>query len=302
MAVFDLNFDSHTHLGHASSTQAWKGMANVYGTDRLLTVDGLLAKIRIQPVREPLPGQLPAPQVLLSGSIPVHGFRATDLSRESSRYSNLFAGPSAQALSRRHPRQGLSQYLGRGQREPRLAHLCRLCAGAHPHRPKAVRQRGVGPPTWADGVCPRLQHHRSLSFALPLGSISQTQGWDQTPYFNRLTRQHSLFYPHHRCQNTRRQHPRRIDSGTDLLLPHGPRLYRLPSFVYLYPKPGLLPDSSQKQPRLPTAFLPPGGQIEWPAKRSDHYSQGVPGARSTIPIRFVASLTGTRKPADDSCS
>ena len=44
-------------------------------------------------------------------------------------------------------------------------------------------------------VCLRLQHDRSLSFALPLGSVSQTQGRDQTPHFDGLTRQHSLFYP-----------------------------------------------------------------------------------------------------------
>ena len=59
-------------------------MANVHGTDCLLAVDGFLAKIRVQPVREPLPGQLPTPEILLPRSIPVHGLRATDY-RESLR-------------------------------------------------------------------------------------------------------------------------------------------------------------------------------------------------------------------------
>ena len=150
ITVFDLNFDSHPYLGHPSSTQAWKGMANVHGTDCLLAVDGFLAKIRVQPVREPLPGQLPTPKILLPRSIPVHGLRATDLSREPSRYTNLFAGPSAQALSCRHPRQSLSQYLGRRQREQRLAYLCRLCAGVDPHRPNAVCRRGFRSSASAD--------------------------------------------------------------------------------------------------------------------------------------------------------
>ena len=191
-------------------------------------------------MREPLQGQLPTPKILLPRSIPVDGLRATDLSREPSRYTNLFAGPSAQALSCRHPRQSLSlRYLGRRQREQRLAYLCRLCAGVDPHRPNAVMPKRISVFSFSRPSEEPSTPGRSISvFRSSLASsVSQTQGRDQTPHFDGLTRQHSLFYPHYRGQNTRRQVI--LDKLTlepTSCLHHRPRLCRFPVVCIPSPK------------------------------------------------------------------
>ena len=203
ITVFDLNFDSHPYLGHPSSTQALKrgkGWPMYTGQIVFSQLMRFLAKIRVQPVREPLPGQLPTPEILLPRSIPVHGLRATDLSREPSRYTNLFAGPSAQALSCRHPRQSLSRSTLADANESRDWRIYADFAQVLIRIARTLyAEEDFGLQLQQTVVCLRLQHDRSLSFALPLGSVSQTQGRDQTPHFDGLTRQHSLFYPHYRA-------------------------------------------------------------------------------------------------------
>ena len=69
MSVFD--FKSVQHFGHTSSPSMRKGVADVYGTNDLLPVDGLSAQARVRQVRSPVSRQLPSAQVLMSRSIPL---------------------------------------------------------------------------------------------------------------------------------------------------------------------------------------------------------------------------------------
>src|ERR1039458_1668523 len=62
-------------------------------------------------------------QVLSSRSVPLHGLRATDISRKSARHRNLSARSPSQALSSGHTRQHRQEHTGRCQREARLPHL-----------------------------------------------------------------------------------------------------------------------------------------------------------------------------------
>ena len=79
-------------------------------------------------------------QVLASRSVSVHGFRTTDLPRESARHRNLSARPPSQALPFGHTRQHRQEYAGRCQRAARLPHLHGFRDEPDPDSQKALRQ------------------------------------------------------------------------------------------------------------------------------------------------------------------
>ena len=95
-----------------------------------------LPRTQIPPMRSSLRRRTTCADLLLLGSVPLHGLRAIDLSREPARHRDLPACAWQQTLPRRHSRQPLAQHAGRRQRKTRLAHLCRFRAG--PHRPGAA--------------------------------------------------------------------------------------------------------------------------------------------------------------------
>ena len=79
---------------------------------------------------------------------------------------------------------------------------------------RLVCGRGLRPGLATERLRPGFDDHRSVSFAVPLGEISKTQGSRQSPHPDGLARQHPLFYPHHTRQCARCQHPRRVASPT----------------------------------------------------------------------------------------
>ena len=238
MSVFD--FNALQDIGHTSSAFMWKGVADVHGTNGVLAVDGLPAQARVQQVRSSLSRQLPGAQVFLPRSIPLYGLRPTHLSGKSARHGDVSARRRVQALSCWHPWPSLPKHLGRRQRDQRLAHLGRLRPGAGGQGQTTLCRRELRLGLATERLRPGFHHHRSVSFAVSLGAISQTQGGHQSAHPDGLAWQYPLFYPHHSRQRARCQYPRRVAFTTRCLLRHGSGLHRLRSSLYLHQEFGLL--------------------------------------------------------------
>jgi hypothetical protein len=84
----------------------------------------------VQTVRGALSRQLQGQSVFVLGSVFVHGFCATDLSREPTRHRRLSERALRSTLPLRFPQPCMSQYVSRCQRSTRLAHLLRGLGGA----------------------------------------------------------------------------------------------------------------------------------------------------------------------------
>ena len=147
-----------------SLSAKWKGVADVYGTGCFLAVDGLLAEAGFRQVCPAGRWQLPDAEVLLPRPVFLHGFRTAYLSRKPSRYRDVPARRAAQSLPCRHPGEGFPKYPGQGQREKRLAHLCRFRSGTDPHRQEIVCQGGLRCSPEADGLRLRFHHDRPLPY------------------------------------------------------------------------------------------------------------------------------------------
>src|SRR6267378_5805012 len=78
----------------------------------LCTTDGLSPLEKFSALCQALPGRLQTPEFFLLGPVPLHGLRAANLSREFAGYRSLPARATYQALSSRHSRPSLAQYLG----------------------------------------------------------------------------------------------------------------------------------------------------------------------------------------------
>ena len=213
--VFDFNFFSL--IGHNPPIANRKGMADALRTNYLLSVDEFSSKTRFQPMRFPISRRIPCSKLFVLRSIPLHGFRPADLSRESARHRNMSAGYSAQALSRRHSGPSVSKHLGRCERKTRLADLRRLRPGAHWNRQTLLCERRFRSAPGPDCLCVGFHHYRPLSFPFPMGLFSKTQRGNQTSYGNGSARFNPLRHPYHTRQSARRQ----------ILGPRSPRASRL---------------------------------------------------------------------------
>jgi hypothetical protein len=76
----------------------------------------------VPPVRGALSRQLQGQSVFVLGSVFVHDFCTTDLSREPTRYRGLSERALRSTLSLRLPQPCVSQHISRRQRSARLAH------------------------------------------------------------------------------------------------------------------------------------------------------------------------------------
>ena len=77
----------------------------------------------ISPLRAPLPRRLQSENLLVLGSVSLHGFWPTDISGKPPRYGNLPALAPRSTLSLGLSRRGFPQCPGRRQPRARLAHL-----------------------------------------------------------------------------------------------------------------------------------------------------------------------------------
>ena len=157
-----IDFRSAVNFGLFSSTVTRKRVADVYGTDRFLAVDGLLAKTRIRQLRPAVWRQLPYSEIFLFRSISLHDFRTNCLSRKPSGHRNMPPCRAIQTLPYRHPREGFPEHFGQGKREKRLAYLCRFRPSVDPRCQETVYKGRLRNRPGASGLRIRFHHRRSL--------------------------------------------------------------------------------------------------------------------------------------------
>src|SRR6202011_3354987 len=183
----------------------------------------------VPPVRGALSRQLQGQSIFVLGSVFVHGFCATDLSREPTRHRRLSERALRSTLSLRLPQPSLSQYVSRCQRSARLADLCGLGGAPDQKGKRALYWRTNRGRTTTKRLCTRFDYHRSLFESLSVGTLSFHQSRDQTPYSTRPAWTDSFLYRNYRWALPRRQRTGYVDGRTGSLLRHGSWL------------PGLLP-------------------------------------------------------------
>src|ERR1039457_201203 len=119
---------------------AWS-LNDAYGKTDLRAAHGAFAADGIRALRCSVQRQPQGSEFHVHGPVPLHGVRATDVSREPAGHRSVFALADREALPHGYPWSGLAQYAGQCERHARLAHLRRLRAAPDRHRSQAVYQR-----------------------------------------------------------------------------------------------------------------------------------------------------------------
>ena len=153
-----------------------KEMADEYGSDDLLSTDGLFPPSRVPCMCRAVPWPLQDEELLLLGSVSLPGFCSAHLSGKPEGHPGLPAGGTAKALSHGHPREGLSQHLGPCQRDSRLADLCRLCSGPHQKSAGALRPRALRRRAKSGRLCVGCNRDRPLPVSLPRAKFRRHKG------------------------------------------------------------------------------------------------------------------------------
>ena len=173
-----------------------KGMANEYWTNNLFATIGFPPQETPRQMYSAIQWQPSDQNVLLFRSVPMYGVCSDNLPPESKGYRNLFTSNAKQTLSLRNSWQHCSCQFGQGQRESRLADICRFCSGVDCQSQEALCQRRFWPSSKADGLCLRFNNHRFMFDIVSMGKISQTQSSDKTAYSHGPERLYSLLYKH----------------------------------------------------------------------------------------------------------
>jgi len=232
-----------------------KGLANAYRTDCFLTTDRLSSQETIRQMRSQIRRQSSNKNFLLFRSIPVYGFCPDNISPVSSRHRSLPARHADKALSLRHSRKRVTQYVGKCERISGLENIRRLRAGFNKQSPSALRQRRLRHPTESRSLCSGFNNHRFMYVTVSMGQISQTQSRGQGTHADGLKRLYTHVYPHYRRESPRCQYPRQSCFRTRCHLRHGSRIPRFRSPFYLYSKPFNFCYKSQNQFRLSPSLL-----------------------------------------------
>src|SRR5258707_1236109 len=250
-----------------------KGMVDEFRQIDLCTTDGLSSCKSISPVRPTLSRRLQTQKLLLLGPVSLHGFRATNLSRESARYRSLPARATDQTLPSRHSRPGLAQHLSPCELGARLAHLRRLCASADYPRASALRGRQLRRRVGPDRLRARCHHDRFVPGAFSLGQVSQTQRSGETAHPARPARQHPNCCDRYTWQGSRSQHSGSTYLRSRRVLCDGSRLPRFRASLQIASCIRLLCDPRQKAFRFPATLFTASGQNHGGYLRSDRYTR-----------------------------
>src|SRR4030067_1508635 len=226
-AVIDLNVILYNRRSFA-----FRGATDEHSTIRLRPDHGLPSSSRVSEMRPAVSWGLQGPKIFVPRSVLLSGFRPTDLSGKPPRYRLLLESREKPALSHGHPRPHLSQQLGQLQQSTRLAHLRRLCPGAHRRGPSTLPRRGYRLGARRYDLRLRFHDDRPVSVAFPLGSVPQTQGRHQAPYASRPEGLDTNFYPYNTRKNARCSDPRRSPARAGFLLHPGSRISGLLSTLH----------------------------------------------------------------------
>src|SRR6185312_9104492 len=208
-----------------------KELTNEWQQIGLFSIDGLPLLVPVSGMRRTLSWRLQTQELLLLGSVSLHGLCPADVSRKPARYRSLSACQSNQALSHGYSGPHFAQHLGPRQLGARLAHLRRLCSLADPTSTSALPGRRVRPSPATDCLRPRCHHYRSLPFTVSLGLLSQTQRGSETAYAARPAWQYSYGNHYYSWPDPRGQHSRSTNFRTRRFLCYGSCLPRFSACI-----------------------------------------------------------------------
>src|SRR5258708_17312314 len=220
--VIDLNCE-----GAMWSAVSSKRRRHEQWTEPVFSTHLSLASSRVSPVCATLCWQLSGKEFFLLGPVSRDDVRAIELSGKSARHRRLPALARTPALSSGNPRPDLAQHAGRRQRDPRLANLCRLCAGADPGGAAIVSGRRLGTRSGQHGLCAGFHNHRSVHGAVSLGVLHAEAARFEIAHAVGSARADSHVSARYTGTRSRRQHSRPTHSGTRRFLHHGSRLPQL---------------------------------------------------------------------------
>lgn len=223
-AVTDLNFDPAI-CKPAMNFHA--GTNHVFRQAGARATHGSSSAAYLSPNRQTIRQRIQSNNVFLSRSRPLTGLRTTDLSREPTRYRNLFTGSAIQALSSWHPFECCSQYTHEYQRRTRLSHLRRLRAEPDGYCAPNLLRKFIRRRPEKHRLCTGHDNHRYMLVSLSIGTISIQKSRRQNAYIARLTREYPELYPYQRRQAVRSQCSRQSPARSGSFLHHGSWLHRL---------------------------------------------------------------------------
>src|SRR5277367_4361042 len=203
---------------------------------RFCAVDAPSSTDNVSSMRGALRGRAQGQELLLSGSVSVHGVRTTDLSGEPSRHRGEPASTVRKALPLGDSRHCCPQHSRQRQCDARLAYLRELRREVDWYRTRLVRRGAVWRGSRRDGLRARCNYHRFVSVGFSMGAVSFGQSSPQAAYAARSARQYSKLYSHFRRQDARGQRARLAAARTVRLLRDGPWLPGLRAAVP--PAPG----------------------------------------------------------------
>ena len=196
-------------------------MADEFWKNDICADHGLFADIRIPAMRRTIYRKFQSQKLFMLGSISDHGLCATDVQRKPARYSGLPSCSQTEDLSHGHLRKDFPQYTGPCQSDKRLAHLRRFRPSPDPESPTTLCQRFVRHRIGTNHLRAGCHNDRSLSFAFPVGNVSQKQGRGETAYSSRFEGKHSNDCLYYQRESSRSQHSRQTANRSRCYLYHG---------------------------------------------------------------------------------
>src|SRR6185369_5912285 len=216
---------------------------------------------------------LQSQKFFLLGPVSHFSVCSTHFSRKSQRYRSVSSNHAAKALSHGYSQHGVAQHSGQRQPSARLAHLRRFRSDPDSRSTFSVSGRILWARTRQYSLRARRHHHRSVSVAFSMGTVSPSQVRCQTAHSARSARQYPLGGDCYRRSGPRGQHPRPVDLGAGCRLPDGSWLSRLQKTLSHTTVGSLLCDSGEKKIRLSAAVLANHRQEDGLAMRSDRGAQ-----------------------------
>src|SRR5271170_3412301 len=198
---------------------------------RVCAVDAPSSADDVPPLRGALCRGAQGQELLVSGPVPVHGLRATDLPREPARYRVEPSSPGGEALSLGDSRQRLAQHARQRQCDPRLAYLRELRRALDRYRARLVCRGTLRGGSGRNGLRARRDDDRFVPVGFSVGAVPVGEGCRQAAHAARSAREYSQLYSYLRRQDARGQRARLAAAGARGLLRDGSRVPRLRAAV-----------------------------------------------------------------------
>jgi len=267
MQLFDLN-SIYPDSSYNSPHHCMRRDEDEFREHGLCSTDPASTTVRVQSMRPSASWQSQGQELLVHGSVSLHGVRSTDLSRKSARYRNVPQFPSTKTLSHGIPGDDRQIHVGRCQRASRLSHLSGLRLCTHRHRQQALPKRGLWSRSETGNLCAGLNDYRSLLVHLPVGDVSKKESSRQNSYVTQRAGINSDLYFCDSRQRSRCQYDGCRSVRSRFSLYDGPRISRFQEALSYQSAFGILRHPKQAQYQTTSHPFRFGGQSHRRTSRS----------------------------------